>query len=164
MLKRKATDVPDPGSTPQWVTLLPAVNAGLNGLATVLLIVGYRLIRAGRRDGHKRAMLSAFATSILFLGCYLLYHFALEHYTGNPSKSFPGKGFPRVVYLGILFSHIVLAAVVPVMALITLFRAWKQQWTKHKYIAKMTYPIWLYVSVTGVIIYWMLYHSPWSQA
>jgi len=149
---------------PEWVTALPAVNASLNGLAGVLLIAGYALIRCGKRDAHKRVMLTAFATSIIFLCCYLVYHFALGHYTGESSKRFPGEGAVRTVYLGILVTHVVLATTVPVLASMTILRGLRAQrtgqgdWESHRRIAKVTFPIWVYVSVTGVIIYAMLYH------
>lgn len=143
---------------PGWVNGLPTVNAGLNSLATVLLVIGYSLIRRKRVQAHKRVMLCAFGVSIAFLACYLVYHFALAHYTGEGSKRFPGTGPVRVVYLGILFSHVILAAAVPFLAVITIYRALREQWERHKRIAKVTFPIWLYVSVTGVIIYVMLYH------
>jgi len=144
--------------TPDWVEALPAINACLNALATVLLISGYVLIRLGKSVVHKRVMLSAFTVSILFLACYLTYHFALHQFTGSGSKEFPKNHPGRPVYLGILVSHVILAAVVPVLASITIFRGLKEQWDRHRRIAKVTFPIWLYVSVTGVIIYWMLYH------
>ncbi len=143
---------------PDWVLTLPDINAGLNSLATLLLLVGYVVIRQGKRDVHKNVMLSAFATSVVFLGCYLVYHFALKHYTGSSSKPFEGEGIIRPVYFTILITHIVLAAAVPVLAVWTIYRGWKQQWDKHRRIARITFPIWLYVSVTGVIIYLMLYH------
>lgn len=145
---------------PSWVTALPAVNATLNSLATALLIGGYVLIRRGKREAHKRAMLTAFAASVAFLACYLVYHFALKHYTGSSSKPFPGTGTIRTVYLGILITHIVLAAVVPVLALVTLYRGLTGDWTRHRSWARITFPIWVYVSVTGVIIYGMVYHWP----
>jgi protein SCO1/2/putative membrane protein len=145
---------------PDWVYTLPTVNAGLNSLATVLLISGYVLIKRGRRDAHRNVMLTAFVTSILFLGCYLTYHFALKHYTGASSQPFQGQGAVRPVYFTILITHVILAAAVPVLALITIYRGLKQQWEKHRRIATITFPIWVYVSVTGVIIYLMLYHWP----
>jgi len=145
---------------PDWVYNLPTVNAGLNSLATVLLILGFVLIKRGRRDAHRNVMLTAFVTSILFLGCYLGYHFALKHYTGVSSQPFRGQGAIRPVYLSILITHVVLAAAVPVLALVTIYRGLKKQWEKHRRIAKITFPIWLYVSMTGVIIYLMLYHWP----
>ena len=149
--------------SPQWVEALPSVNASLNGLATVLLVAGYALIRRGQRVAHKRVMLAAFATSVLFLGCYLVYHYFVG------SKSFPGSGTLRTVYLTILATHVVLAAAVPFLAAVTIYRGLKADrqddpavagplWERHRRIAKWTLPIWLYVSVTGVIIYWMLYH------
>lgn len=146
------------GDEPAWVAALPAVNATLNGIATALLAAGYVAIRGGRRDTHKKLMLSAFGASVLFLVFYLVYHFALHHYTGSGSKKFPANHAGRTVYLAILLTHVVLAAAVPFLAAVTIFRAWKQDWTRHKRIAKITFPIWLYVSITGVIIYLMLYH------
>ena len=137
---------------PEWVNLLPTVNASLNGLATVLLAVGYVLIRRGRVTAHKWTMLGSFAVSIVFLGCYLVYHY----YVG--SKKFPGTGAVRIVYLAILVTHIILAAAVPFLASITIYRGLKGQFDKHRRIARITWPIWMYVSVTGVIIYFMLYH------
>jgi protein SCO1/2/putative membrane protein len=147
---------------PQWVTALPAVNAGLNGLSTLLLIGGYAFIRSGRRTAHQRTMLTAFAVSVLFLVFYLLYHAALTHYTGSGSRKFQGTGPVRPIYFVILISHVVLAAMVPILASITIYRGLMSQWERHRRIAKVTFPIWLYVSVTGVIIYAMLYHWPTS--
>jgi uncharacterized membrane protein YozB (DUF420 family) len=146
---------------PDWIRQLPAVNAALNGAATVLLLTGFVLIKSGRRDAHKRIMLTAFAVSIAFLACYLTYHFGLQHYTGSGSKPFPSDHPGRPLYLGILLTHVVLAATVPVLAIITIVRAYRQDWVRHRRIAKITFPIWLYVSVTGVIIYCMLYH--WAK-
>jgi protein SCO1/2/putative membrane protein len=108
-------------------------------------------------------MLTAFSVSVAFLACYLTYHLALDHYTGSSSKKFAGSGHVRAVYFSILISHVVLAALVPVLALVTIYRALKCQWGKHKRIARITFPIWLYVSVTGVIIYLMLYHWPGAR-
>jgi protein SCO1 len=150
------------GPEPDWVAMLPAVNATLNGLATVLLVCGFLAIRKGNRDTHRKIMLSAFFTSVLFLACYLVYHFALHHYTGSGSKKFPADHAGRPVYLAILLTHVILATAVPVLAAITIYRGLKQDWVRHKRIAKITFPIWLYVSVTGVIIYFMLYH--WARA
>lgn len=147
-------------NAPDWVYILPSVNAGLNSLATVLLISGYMLIKQGQKETHKKVMLTAFGTSILFLVFYLTYHFALKHYTGESSQPFQGQGFIRPIYFTILITHVILAAAVPVLALITIYRGLKAQWEKHRKIAKITFPIWLYVSLTGVIIYGMLYHWP----
>src|SRR5690606_20503674 len=128
--------------------------AGLNGLATVLLVVGFLLIKRGRPKSHETVMLTAFATSIVFLGCYLLYHYALHHYTGSSSRKYPSEAAGREIYLAILLSHVVLAAAVPLLAIGTIWHGWKANWTKHRRWAKITFPIWLYVSVTGVITYW----------
>jgi protein SCO1 len=148
------------GELPAWVSQLPAVNAGLNSVATLLLISGYVAIRRRQKSLHKTLMLTAFATSVVFLGCYLAYHWGLHHYTGESGKKFLGVGWIRPVYFTILISHVVLAAAVPVLALMTIARGLKQQWDAHRRIARITFPIWLYVSVTGVIIYAMLYHWP----
>ncbi len=143
-----------------WYMALPAVNAGLNGLATVLLAAGYVLIQQKRVIAHRNVMLTAFGVSIVFLVCYLVYHAALHHDTGLAGKKFAGTGPVRPVYFSILISHVVLAAAVPVLAIITIYRGLKSDWARHRRIAKITYPIWMYVSVTGVIIYGMLYHWP----
>ena len=143
---------------PAWITTLPAVNAVLNGAATLLLLGGFALIKACHRTAHQWVMLTAFAVSIAFLGCYLAYHFGLQFYTGSGSKPFPTGHPGRPLYLGILLTHVVLAAAVPPLAVLTIYRGWKSQWDKHRRIARLTFPIWLYVSVTGVIIYVMLYH------
>jgi len=134
---------------------LPAVNAILNGTAAVLLVRGYFLIRAGKREQHKKTMLAAFSVSTIFLICYLVYH------ANVGAVYFQKTGFIRYVYLTILFTHTVLAATVPVLAIITLRRALKAEKTgdfkRHRRIARWTLPIWLYVSVTGVVVYLMLY-------
>jgi uncharacterized membrane protein YozB (DUF420 family) len=130
---------------------LPAINATLNGVAAVLLIVGYTLIRRGRIAQHRAVMLTAFGTSIMFLISYLVYHAHVG------SKHFPGQGPVRFVYFAILVSHTVLAATVPVLALITLSRGLSARYDRHRAIARWTLPIWLYVSVTGVVVYLMLY-------
>jgi uncharacterized membrane protein YozB (DUF420 family) len=130
---------------------LPAVNATLNGLCTVLLIWGFTLIRKRRIDAHKRVMISAFVVSIAFLTCYLIYHAHVG------SVKYPNGGFVRYVYYSILITHVLLAFTVPVLAIITLSRALSGKFDKHRKIARWTFPIWLYVSVTGVIVYLMLY-------
>lgn len=130
---------------------LPALNAVLNATSAVLLIVGYRLIRARRRDAHRKVMLTAFATSILFLISYLVYHSQVG------SVHYPKTGVIRVVYFTILVSHTMLAAFVPFMAVIALRRGLRGDFARHKKLARWTLPIWLYVSVTGVIVYLMLY-------
>jgi protein SCO1 len=143
---------------PDWAARLPATNAMLNGLATLLLLAGFIAIRQGHVEVHKRLMMFAFATSVAFLASYLTYHFALSHYTGTHGKPFEGTGGVRTLYYGILLSHVLLATAVPVLALVTLYRGLREQWDAHRRIARFTFPIWLYVSVTGVIIYGMLYH------
>lgn len=130
---------------------LPTLNASLNALCTVLLLYGYSLIRQGKREQHKKVMLSAFAVSIVFLICYLVYHYNVG------SVPYQGQGVMRTVYFTILISHVVLAATVPVLAILTLWRAFQERFDKHRKIAKVTFPIWLYVSITGVIVYLMLY-------
>ncbi len=145
---------------PSWVLLLPTINASLNGLATILLVAGYVAIRRGRRSLHRNLMLTTFATSVIFLICYLTYHFALHHYTGESGRKFPGTGLVRPIYFVILISHVILAVPVAFMACVTIYRGLKGQWDRHRSIARITYPIWLYVSITGVVIYLMLYHWP----
>lgn len=135
------------------LTDLPSVNASLNGLSAALLVTGYVLIRQRKVTAHKACMVSALVVSLLFLVSYITYHnmVGFTRYTG--------EGFIRVVYFSILIPHTILAvlAVVP-LASITVYRALKGQFDRHRRIARWTLPIWLYVSVTGVIIYFMLYH------
>jgi len=130
---------------------LPTVNALLNGTAASLLVAGFLLIRAGRREAHRRAMTAAFACSVLFLVSYLVYHFEAG------SVRFRGTGSVRTVYLTILLTHTVLAAIVPFLAVTTLVLARKGRFDAHRRLARVTLPVWLYVSVTGVVIYLMLY-------
>ena len=130
---------------------LPTVNALLNGTAASLLVAGFLLIRAGRREAHRRAMTAAFACSVLFLVSYLVYHFEAG------SVRFRGTGSVRTVYLTILLTHTVLAAIVPFLAVTTLVLARMGRFEAHRRLARVTLPVWLYVSVTGVVIYLMLY-------
>jgi uncharacterized membrane protein YozB (DUF420 family) len=131
---------------------LPTLNAVLNGTAAVLLVWGFVLIRSGRRQRHQLVMKAAFGVSVAFLISYLIYHaHARIVYFGH-------DGFIRAVYLSILGTHTVLAATVPVLAIITLNRGLKERFDRHRAIARWTLPIWLYVSVTGVVVYLMLYH------
>ena len=132
-------------------TDLPAVNATLNGVSAVLLATGYVFIRRRRIDAHRRCMLAAFATSALFLVSYLVYHYNVG------SVPFTRQGPIRAVYFATLISHIVLAASILPLALVTLHRALRGRFTRHAAIARWTLPIWLYVSVTGIAVYWMLY-------
>ena len=131
---------------------LPAVNASLNALSGVLLLVGYTLIRNRRIAAHRAVMISAFVASSLFLVCYLIYHAQVG------SVPFPRHGFVRPVYFTILITHIVLAAFVPPLAIVTLTRGLRGRYPQHRKIARWTFPIWMYVSVTGVLVYLMLYH------
>ena len=130
---------------------LPELNATLNGLAAIFLTVGYVQIRRGRQDLHKRCMLAALVTSALFLVSYVIYHLNIG------SRPFPGQGAIRVIYFAILITHVVLAAATLPLALVTAARGLKGQYGRHVRIARWTLPIWLYVSVTGVVIYLMLY-------
>jgi uncharacterized membrane protein YozB (DUF420 family) len=137
---------------PDTLAALPTVNAALNATAAVLLMVGYVFIRRGRIAQHRVCMIAAFVVSTLFLISYLTYH------AQAGSKRFAGAGTIRTVYLSILLTHTVLAAAVPFLAIITLWRALAARFDRHVRIARWTLPIWLYVSVTGVIVYLMLYH------
>jgi putative membrane protein len=130
---------------------LPHVNAALNMFAAILLVVGHQQIKRKRVAAHKTCMLSATGVSAAFLTSYLIYHYAVG------SVRFAHSGALRAVYLAILGSHTILAATVPVLVAITLWRALKSDFPRHRRIARWTYPIWLYVSVTGVIVYLMLY-------
>jgi protein SCO1/2/putative membrane protein len=133
---------------------LPTVNATLNGLAAVLLVWAYWLIRHKQVEKHRKVMITAFTVSCLFLACYLTYHAAI-----HGSKPFGHEGTTiRTVYLTILLTHTVLAATVPVLAIVTLRRGLGMRVEQHRRIARWTLPIWLYVSVTGVVVYVMLYH------
>jgi uncharacterized membrane protein YozB (DUF420 family) len=133
------------------ISIFPALNASLNGLSGVLLLVGHSFIRRKRVAAHRACMLAAFASSTVFLGCYLYYHF----HAGV--IRFRGHGWIRPVYFTLLTSHTLLAIVVVPMVLITLTRALRSDFEKHRAIARWTYPIWLYVSVTGVLVYFFVY-------
>ena len=132
--------------------VLPSINAVLNATAAVLLVWGYTLIRRKRIAQHRKVMQTAFVVSCLFLVCYLVYHYQVG------SVRFPKTGAIKTLYLSILVTHTVLAAAVPVLAIITLRRGLSARYDKHRRIARWTLPIWLYVSVTGVVVYLMLYH------
>jgi uncharacterized membrane protein YozB (DUF420 family) len=133
---------------------LPALNAGLNSATTVLLVTGFLLIRRGRVAAHRACMLGALTMGTLFLASYLTYHARIG------SKPFEGEGWIRPVYFSILISHTLLAAAVVPMAIVTATRGLKGRFDRHKRLARWTFPIWLYVSVTGVVIYLMLYQLP----
>lgn len=135
------------------ITILPHINASLNAISAVLLIRAWLLIRDRRIEQHRRTMIAAFVTSCIFLVCYLVYHAQVG------SRPFGHEGSAlRTVYLTILLTHTTLAAVVPVLAIITLRRGLAAKYDRHRKIARWTLPIWLYVSVTGVVVYLMLYH------
>jgi uncharacterized membrane protein YozB (DUF420 family) len=134
-----------------YLLYLPHLNALLNATSAVLLISGYRFIRQGRINAHKRCQLSALTTSALFLASYLTYHFF------HGSTRFAGQGISRPVYFTILISHTILAVVIVPLVGLTLWRALRADFERHRRIARITLPLWLYVSVTGVIVYLMLY-------
>lgn len=128
-----------------------ALNASLNGIGGVLLAAGYAAIRAGKRDVHKKFMISAFAVSTVFLISYVVYHIRVGH------VAFGGQGWIRPLYFALLTSHTILAIVIVPLILITLRRAWLEKFDKHRVIARWTLPLWFYVCVTGVIVYLMVY-------
>ena len=130
---------------------LPALNATLNSISTMLLLFGYYFIKRKQVEHHRLCMVLAFITSCIFLCSYLTYHY----YAG--SAPFQGQGWIRNVYFAILITHIILAATVPVLALMALYRALKKDFVRHRAIARWAWPIWMYVSVTGVVVYMMLY-------
>jgi uncharacterized membrane protein YozB (DUF420 family) len=133
------------------MNLLPAINATLNAIAAILLAIGYTLIRQKRIQAHRRVMLTAFSVSVVFLACYLFYHY-------NAGVVYYQKtGLLRYIYLTILTTHTILAVITPVLAIITLRRGLRMDVQRHRAIARWTFPIWMYVSVTGVVVYLMLY-------
>jgi uncharacterized membrane protein YozB (DUF420 family) len=133
------------------VTDLPTINAGLNATSAVLLLTGFVLIRLRRVAAHKACMLAAFLTSVAFLVCYLIYHAHVGH------VPYPGTGRARTVYRTILASHVLLAVTIVPLSLVTLYQAFRARFDRHRRIARWTLPVWLYVSITGVVVYWMLY-------
>jgi putative membrane protein len=134
-----------------YLSLLPHLNALLNSTSAVLLLSGYTFIKLGRVKAHRTCQVSAFVTSTVFLVSYLTYHYF------HGTTRFAGQGIARPVYFTILFTHTVLAIVVVPLVLITLYRAARGDFVKHRRVARWTFPIWLYVSVTGVVVYLMLY-------
>jgi putative membrane protein len=134
---------------------LPAINASLNALSGILLLAGYALIRARRIAQHRAVMIAAFATSSLFLACYLVYHARVG------AVPFTRHGFVRPLYFTILITHVTLAFAVPPLAIITLTRGLRGRYSTHRRIARWTWPIWMYVSVTGVLVYVLLYQPTW---
>jgi putative membrane protein len=134
------------------IPYLPSVDATLNAASAIFLTLGYFFVRQKNIRAHKTCMLSAFASSTIFLVCYLTYHYF------HGTTHFRGQGIVRGFYFVLLGSHTTLAALIVPLAVATLYRAWRERFTQHKRIARWTLPLWLYVSVTGVLIYWMLYH------
>ena len=139
-------------SDPAQYPIFPVINATLNGTSAVLLLTGHSFIKRGRMAAHRAVMISAVVTSSLFLTSYLYYHYHVG------SVRFPGHSFWRYVYYTILISHTLLAITIVPLVIITLIRALRERFDRHAAIARWTYPLWLYVSVTGVVIYFMLYH------
>lgn len=133
------------------ISYFPALDATLNATSALLLTIGYVFIRRGNVRAHRACMLSAVVTSTLFLVCYLWYH------AHHGVTRFPGHGVVRPFYFALLTSHTVLAAVIVPLVVVTLSRAWRELFDRHKRIARWTLPLWVYVSVTGVVVYWMLY-------
>jgi putative membrane protein len=136
---------------PEQYAIFPAINATLNGTSAVLLYVGHGFIKRGKMAAHKNLMIAAVATSSLFLVSYLYYHYHVG------SIRFQGHGWVRPVYFGILISHTILAAVIVPLVVISLTRGLQRKFDKHRVVARWTYPLWMYVSVTGVVVYFMLY-------
>ncbi len=136
------------------LSFLPAVNAGLNGLALTLLVTGRRLVKQGRIDAHRRVMLSAFGVSSLFLFFYVSHKVS----RGFENTTFHAEGAAKFAYLVLLFSHVILAATVPVLAILLIRLGLRDERPKHRRLARIAWPIWMYVSVTGVLIYALLYH------
>lgn len=135
------------------VSSLPPINASLNALSAVLLLLGFIFIKRGHRVAHRRCMIAALATSTAFLACYLTYHFLVHAVT-----RFQGTGWSRPLYFTILTSHTILAMVLLPLVILTVLRAARGQFDRHKALARWTWPIWMYVSVTGVLVYALLYH------
>lgn len=141
----------------QDYSIFPAINASLNGTAAILIGTGVVLIKSGRERAHKAVMILAVSASTLFLISYLSYHGYLYYHTNSGSYHFRGHGWARPLYFTILTTHTILAAVIVPLVIITFVRAWKGRFDRHRSIARWTYPIWLYVSITGVVVYLMLY-------
>jgi uncharacterized membrane protein YozB (DUF420 family) len=138
-------------------TDLPLLNAGLNGLATALLLAGYVFIKRGNRVAHRNCMIGALLTSAVFLACYLTYHYKMKQVYGEAHTRFVDPAWFRPIYLGILLTHLVGAMAIVPLVLLTTVRAWRERFDAHKRIARWTWPVWMYVSVTGVVIYLLLY-------
>ena len=148
--------VPRPAA-PRLIPLssFPAVNASLNATTFVLLLTGYALVKRRKLRAHRYVMIAALCTSAAFLASYLYYH------AHAGSTRFPGTGIARTIYLGILLTHTVLATAIVPMVLVTAWRGLRDRHPQHRLIARWTLPLWLYVSITGVVVYWMLYRMSW---
>ena len=142
---------------------MPTLNAGLNFTCIVMLCSGLAAIKSGNRNQHRNLMIVSFVVSVAFLACYLTYHEVLYSFTGYRGRAFEGSTLATRLYFGILIPHVILAAIVPILALRVFYLAFKERWPEHRRLAKITLPIWLFVSITGVVIYGMLYHWPWSN-
>jgi len=138
-------------------TDLPAVNAGLNSLATVLLTAGFIFIKRGNKIAHRNCMIAALLTSLVFLVCYLTYHYKMKQVYGEAHTRFLEPAWFRPIYLVILLTHLVGAIAIVPLVLVTTTRAFKERFESHKKIARWTWPVWMYVSITGVVIYFLLY-------
>ncbi len=138
-------------------TDLPAVNACLNGLCTVLLTAGFILIKRGNKIAHRNCMIAALVTSTVFLACYLTYHYKMKQVYGEAHTKFLEPAWFRPIYLAILFTHLLGAFAIVPLVIMTTSRALRERFDAHKKIARWTWPIWMYVSVTGVVIYLLLY-------
>ncbi len=149
---------------PAWAAKMPTINAGLNSACIVLLLSGLAAIKSGHRIRHRNLMIVSFVVSVAFLVCYLSYHEVLHRYTGYRGRGFDGSAIATRLYFSILIPHVILAALVPILALRVFYLAFKARWPEHRRLARITLPIWLFVSITGVVIYGMLYHWPWPTA
>ena len=143
--------------TNMTISDLPVVNASLNALSTVFLTLGFIFIKRQQKIAHRNCMVAAFTTSTIFLACYLTYHRLLFKSTGSHGTPFAGQGWSRPIYFFILWTHVPLAGLIVPLILVTLNRARLQRWEAHKKIARWTWPLWMYDSITGVIVYLMLY-------
>lgn len=135
------------------LSIFPTINASLNALTTIFLFSGYVMIKRGHKGAHRFCMTTAFCISAVFLGFYLYYHFA----KGEPTR-YPLQDWSRTVYFLILTTHTILATAILPFIFAAFYQAFRQNWEKHKKIVRWLWPVWMYVSITGVVIYWMLYH------
>ncbi len=149
---------------PTWAANMPTINASLNSACFVLLLSGLAAIKSGHRIRHRNLMIVSFLVSVAFLVCYLSYHEVLYRFTQYRGRGFEGSIWATRVYFSILIPHVILAALVPILALRVFYLAFRERWPEHRRLAKITLPIWLFVSITGVVIYGMLYHWPWRNA